>query len=82
MIEVRITKLETLGLNSFTVQKCFVDPRTDFVPVRAVVRQASIALPPFFSASVPACTASELLVPATMPFPSLNASALGRRCAL
>ena len=79
VIEVRTTKLETLGINSL---KVLVDPRTDVVPVRAVVRHASIALPPFFSASVPACTASELLVPATMPLPSLNASGLGRRRAL
>lgn len=50
------------------------------VPVRAVVKHASIAFPPFFSASVPACTASTFPVPATKPFPSLNANGLGRRC--
>lgn len=50
------------------------------LPVRAVVKQASIAFPPFFRASVPACTASALLVPATKPFPSLKANGFGRRC--
>lgn len=52
----------------------------ELVPVRAVVKQASMAFPPFLSASVPACTARALLVPATKPFPSLNANGFGRRC--
>lgn len=49
------------------------------VPVRIVVRQASIAFPPFLSASFPAYTASPLPVPATIPLPSLNVSGFGRR---
>ena len=47
------------------------------VPAKAVAKQASIAVPPFLSASIPECTAKGSVVPATRPFPLLTANGLG-----
>ena len=51
--------------------------QTFCVPARAVAKQASIAVPPFLSASIPECTAKGSVVPATRPFPLLTANGLG-----
>ena len=50
---------------------------TFWIPARAVAKQASIAVPPFLSASIPECTAKGSVVPATRPFPLLTANGLG-----
>ena len=47
------------------------------VPAKAVAKQASIAVPPFLSTSIPECTVKGSVVPATRPFPLLTANGLG-----
>ena len=53
--------------------------QTFCVPARAVAKQASIAVPPFLSASIPECTVhvKGSVVPATRPFPLLTANGFG-----